>query len=64
MAPSGWASVQVATLYRTLYVFTVGFHEHAVAVVEGWWKQTRKFPTHVLKFSSVFARRRFLRGRV
>jgi hypothetical protein len=35
LAGLGLSSETVATLYRTIYVFTVGFHEHASNVLDG-----------------------------
>ena len=35
LADLGLSGETVATLYRTLYVFTVGFHEHASNVMDG-----------------------------
>jgi hypothetical protein len=35
LADLGLTSETVATLYRTIYVFTVGFHEHASNVLDG-----------------------------
>ncbi len=35
LASLGLSSETVATLYRTIYVFTVGFHEHASNVLDG-----------------------------
>jgi hypothetical protein len=35
LADLGLSSETVATLYRTIYVFTVGFHEHASHVLDG-----------------------------
>lgn len=35
LANLGLSSETIATLYRTIYVFTVGFHEHASNVLDG-----------------------------